>query len=256
MSVTALHLDSVNVSFDSTRIINNVSLEVPTGQALGILGPNGSGKSTLVRASLGIHPSQGTITILGEKLRGRRVPWDRIGYAPQRVSATAGVPATALEVVMSGLLAGWRFRPGKEAKSKAMEMLDMVGLAHRADESVQTFSGGQQQRVLIARSLIKDPDILFLDEPFSGVDKDSREAITAVLDQQHKNGLTLVVVLHELQELASIIDTTIVIEHGRIVHHGPPLSPHPDHDHPSHDHDHEHGDDPLPWRTPMDEGMI
>lgn len=256
MSVAALRLDSLRVEFDRNRVVHDLDLEVPQGHTLGILGPNGSGKSTLVRACLGIVSSSGTVELFGARLGTRAVDWARVGYAPQHITSTAGVPATALEVVKAGLLSGRRLRPGRGATEKAMAALDLVGLAHRANESVQTFSGGQQQRVHLARSLVRDPDILFLDEPFSGVDRPSREKITSVLSQHRDRGMTMVVVLHELQELGPLIDSTIVLEHGRIVHQGEPPAVHPHHDHPDHDHDHAHGADPLPYRTPMDEGTI
>lgn len=253
MPVTPLRLSQVSVAFGQTRILSDIDLELAQGTTLGILGPNGSGKSTLVRAALGIFPHTGTIELCGKKL-GRSVPWEKIGYAPQRVTSTAGVPATALEVVTSGLLHGMSFRAGRGAKDKAMRVLEQVGLAHRANESVQTFSGGQQQRVLIARSLVRDPEILFLDEPFSGVDKVSREAITNVLAEHRSRGMTMAVVLHELQDLAPLIDETIVIEHGRIVHRGSAPVSAPGHDHPDHDHDHEHAAAPRPFRRPEMEG--
>ena len=256
MSVAALRLDSLRVQFDRSRIIHDLDLEVPQGQTLGILGPNGSGKSTLIRACLGIVPSSGRIELFGQRLGSRSVDWNRVGYAPQHITSTAGVPATALEVVKAGLLSGRQMFPPRGATEMAMEALDLVGLAHRAKESVQTFSGGQQQRVHLARSLVRDPDILFLDEPFSGVDRASREKITEVLAAHREAGMTMVVVLHELQELAPLIDTTIVIEHGRIVHAGQPPQVHPLHDHPDHDHDHVHGSERRPFRTPMDEGRL
>lgn len=254
--MTAVELESVGVRLGSSQILTDISLDVPEGSTLGILGPNGSGKSTLVRAMLGIFPHTGTIRLLGQELPGRSLDWKSIGYAPQRVTSTAGVPATALEVVSSGLLYGNSFRHGKDAKEKAMDSLKRVGLAHRAHESVQTFSGGQQQRVMLARSLVRNPSLLFLDEPFSGVDKRSRELITQTLTEKRDQGLTIVVVLHELQDLKPLIDATVVIEHGRVAHFGPAPRVAEGHDHPDHDHDHEHGDDYLPFRTPDLEGGL
>lgn len=256
MQLTAVELTNVGVRLGASHILSSIDLTVEAGTTLGILGPNGSGKSTLVRAMLGIFPHTGTIKLFGAELPGRDIDWKRIGYAPQRVTSTAGVPATALEVVASGLLYGKRVRHGKNAKQKALEALDEVGLAYRAHESVQTFSGGQQQRVMLARALVRKPSLLFLDEPFSGVDRQSREQITKTLMRRREEGLTIVVVLHELQELAPMIDKTIVIEHGRIVHRGAaPLAP-TGHDHPDHEHDHEHGDEALSYRTPDLEGQL
>lgn len=256
MQLTAVELEDVGVRLGASQILSHINLSVAQGTTLGILGPNGSGKSTLVRSSLGIFPHTGTIKLNGEKLPGRSVDWKSIGYAPQRVTSTAGVPATALEVVSSGLLYGKRFRLGKNPKEKAMAALEEVGLAHRANESVQTFSGGQQQRVMLARSLVRNPSLLFLDEPFSGVDRQSRVKITEALARGRANGLTIVVVLHELQDLAPLIDNTIVIEHGRIVHRGDAPVVKPGHDDPEHEHDHEHGEEHPSFRTPDMEGGL
>lgn len=247
--MSAISLENVGVTLGSTRILHNIDLEVSPGTTLAIVGPNGSGKSTLVRACLGVLPHSGTIKLLGNKL-GRRVDWSRVGYTPQRVTAAAGVPATALEVVGSGLVYGRRLSLPRGWKKVAQQHLDAVGLGHRAHESVQTFSGGQQQRVLLARSLVRNPDLLFLDEPFSGVDRDSRAAITKTLAERRHAGMTIVLVLHELFDLAPLIDQTIVIEHGNIVSRGPAPIPPDGHNHPGHDHDHPHADEYTSFRTP------
>nr|WP_182354647.1 ATP-binding cassette domain-containing protein [Flaviflexus huanghaiensis] len=239
----------------SSQILSGIDLDIAEGTTMAILGPNGSGKSSLVRAVLGIYPHTGSIELLGQTLPGRHVEWGKIGYAPQRPTSTAGVPATALEVVASGLLYGRSLRFKKGHKDRAMAALDSVGLAHRAGESVQTFSGGQQQRVMLARALVSNPSLLFLDEPFSGVDKESRETLTATLTKKHDEGLTIVVVLHELQNLRPLIDHTIVIEHGRIVHRGDAPRVAPGHDDPDHDHEHEHTAEWMSFRTPDMEGL-
>jgi len=253
--MTAVRLSDVGVHIGNARILSGIDLSVEVGTTLAILGPNGSGKSSLVRAMLGIYPHTGAIELLGETLPGRSIDWQRIGYAPQRPTSTAGVPATALEVVSSGLLSGRSLRLGRGYEKKALSALERVGLAHRAHQSVQTFSGGQQQRVMLARALVSNPSLLFLDEPFSGVDRASRAMITRTLQAKREEGMTIVVVLHELQDLRPLIDHTIVIEHGRIIHRGdaPPAAA--GHNDPSHDHDHEHGEEQMPFRTPDMEGI-
>jgi zinc transport system ATP-binding protein len=154
------------------------------------------------------------------------------------------VPATAVEVVASGLLDGRRLRPGRGARRKSLEALEQVGLLDRAHDSVQVFSGGQQQRVLIARALVRDPDLIILDEPLAGIDRASKEALALTLGQMQAKGTTILVVLHELGELQGLIGRAVVLRHGRIVYDGPPPSPAPGHDHPDHDHIHAHGDMP------------
>ena len=164
---TPLEVSHLDVTLGASQILHDISVSVTTGEAVALLGSNGSGKSTLVRACLGIiPPTAGSVKLFGQDLnQSRSVEWDRIGYVPQRVSAASGVPATALEVVRSGLLGPrrlWADR-GRKAKRAAMEALEAVDLADRANDHVQVFSGGQAQRVLIARALVRRPDLLFLD---------------------------------------------------------------------------------------------
>lgn len=205
----------------STHILHQVSLTVERGESVALLGANGCGKSTLIKACLGLYPlAGGDVQLFGASLSKRRqVPWMQVGYVPQRVSATAGVPATALEVVRSGLLgpgrpfASW----GGAAKAQAMEALAQVGLAKRANDHVQVFSGGQAQRVMIARALVRRPQLLFLDEPLAGVDRASRQGLADCLAQLREQGITLVTVLHEMGELAGLVDRTVTLADGRVV---------------------------------------
>ena len=205
----------------STHILHQVSLTVERGESVALLGANGCGKSTLIKACLGLYPlAGGDVQLFGASLSKRRqVPWMQVGYVPQRVSATAGVPATALEVVRSGLLgpgrpfASW----GGGAKAQALEALAQVGLAKRANDHVQVFSGGQAQRVMIARALVRCPQLLFLDEPLAGVDRASRQGLADCLAQLREQGITLVTVLHEMGELAGLVDRTVTLADGRVV---------------------------------------
>lgn len=257
---TAVSIRDLHVRLGRAHILRGVSLDIEKGRTVAILGPNGSGKSTLIRAMVGAIPhSEGSVHLLGAELGSRSVPWEHIGYAPQRITAASGVPATALETVRSGLVHGWTLRPGKDARKRAMEALELVGLTERANDSVQTFSGGQQQRVLIARALVRNPQLLVLDEPFAGVDRESRERITAVLQALRDKGTTIVIILHELYELEQLIDESYTISHGRVSAHVTDtrtLVGHGEHSHPDHDHQHAHADDPPHYITPSMKGAI
>lgn len=234
----------LSVVLGAAPILRDVNLTVGLGESVALLGANGSGKSTLVKSLVGVVPSRGSVRLFGHDIAGprRQVPWDRVGYGPQRVTATGGVPATALEVVTAGLLDNRRLRLPRDARRRALEALDEVGLAERAKERVQTFSGGQQQRVLIARALVRRPDLLILDEPLAGIDRDSKEALAATLTGLRERGVTLLVVLHELGELGGLMQRAVVLRHGRIVHDGAPPHPAAGHDDPAHEHEHLHGD--------------
>jgi zinc transport system ATP-binding protein len=216
----AIEAHGIHVSIDGSHILRGIDLTVRSGEVVALLGANGSGKSTLVRSLVGILPTtHGTVAIHGTPL-GRDVPWQRIGYVPQRVSASTGVPSTALEVVSSGLLYGRRIRLARSE-----------------------LSGGQQQRVLIARALARKPDLLVLDEPVAGVDHPSQEAFAATLTALVEQGTTILVVLHELGTFAPLISRTVVLQHGTKVHDGAPLVPLGDHGAPGHDHVHPHHDE-------------
>lgn len=220
-----IEVDDLSVVLGSALILDGVDLTVGAGESVALLGANGSGKSTLVKAILGLHPAySGSVRLLGRDVARRAgVDWRRVGYVPQRVGAAAGVPATALEVVRSGLL-GPRHPfadRGRRARAAAMEALDAVGLANRASDHVQVFSGGQAQRVLIARALVRHPDLLILDEPLAGIDRSSRESLAAILASLRAEGLTLLTVLHEMGELAGIVERAVALEEGRVVFDGP-----------------------------------
>jgi len=241
MPVTpAVLAQGVRVVLGGNVILRGIDLLVHDGEVVALLGANGSGKSTLVRALVGAVPIEsGHVELLGQPL-GSAVAWDRVGYVPQRVSAATGVPATAGEVVTSGLLHGRRLRPPRHARRLVLEALELVGLTHHLDRPVRELSGGQQQRVLIARALVRDPALLVLDEPVAGVDLPSQEAFAATLGELTARGRTVLVVLHELGAIAPLVQRAVVLRHGAVVHDGAPPSPAREHGDPAHDHVHPH----------------
>jgi zinc transport system ATP-binding protein len=233
-SPAAIFTEHLSVTFDGSPILTDIGLTVGVGEVVALLGPNGSGKSTLLRAVLGLVHHTGTVHLAGQTER-RAIAWDKIGYVPQRSTASAGVPATAAEVVASGLLAGRRLALPRHSRQLATQALASVGLADRAADNVANLSGGQQQRVLIARALIRQPDLLLLDEPTAGVDLDSQRDFASTLQALAKQGRTIVVVLHEIGPYASLITRSIVLEAGRIASDSPAQRLGSAHD-PSHPH--------------------
>jgi zinc transport system ATP-binding protein len=239
----------VTVRLGQADIVRGVDLTIDAGEMVALMGANGSGKSTLVRALVGALPlERGTIRLFGAELgrHGSGVPWHRIGYVPQRISVGGGVPATALEVVTSGLLFRGRLRPPRGAAARALGALEQVGLGERAHSSVRDLSGGQQQRVLIARALVRDPDLLVLDEPVAGVDQPSQAAFARTVEGLAGRGLTVLTVLHELGTFAPLVGRAVVLQHGRVVHDGAPLPPAPGHDAADHVHVHPHEPEARP----------
>ncbi|ROR74105.1 metal ABC transporter ATP-binding protein [Bogoriella caseilytica] len=243
MSTPAIRTSGLTVLLGGHRVLNDVSLEIASGESVALFGANGSGKSTLVRALLGLVPiTAGRAEVLGTVLgsRTQRVPWQRVGYVPQRITASAGVPATAEEVVASGLLSFRRLRIGRSGREQARAALAEVGLADRAKESVQIFSGGQQQRVLIARALVREPELLVLDEPLAGIDHDSADSLAGTITMLRQRGTTVLTVLHEPGVLGPLVERAIMLREGRVIHEGPVPAPEPGHEDPAHDHVHPH----------------
>lgn len=251
MLVTSvIDVRDLEVTLGASRILRGINLSVDTGEVVALLGANGSGKSTLVRSIVGIlSPSAGTVSLLGTPLGGD-VPWANVGYVPQRVSAQTGVPSTAREVVASGLLHGRQLRLPRGWKARADEALETVGLRDRATYTTSELSGGQQQRVLIARALARRPDVMILDEPVAGVDQPSQEAFANTMTRLVEQGLTVLVVLHELGALAPLVTRAVVLRHGKIVHDGAP--PRASSGHSSDDHEHIHPHEPeVPLSSPQ-----
>jgi zinc transport system ATP-binding protein len=243
-----------------------VDLHVRPGEAVAILGANGSGKSTLIKAALGQMPVvSGDARLFGVSSRhdAGNVPWPRLGYVPQRLSAASGVPATAFEVAQTGLLGRRRWWLGRADRARVLSALGQVGVADLADRPFGLLSGGQAQRVVIARALVREPELLVLDEPLAGVDVLTQASFATLLAQMHAEGRTIVMVLHELGPFSELLDRAIVLRAGAVVHdgalprehghgHGETGSPgahahEPDLTHQHlHTHDHLHGDHALP----------
>jgi zinc transport system ATP-binding protein len=239
----AIRATGVRVSLGGAVILGHIDLTVTDGEVVALLGANGSGKSTLVRALVGaVALDAGSVELFGQPL-GRHVAWQRVGYVPQRVSAASGVPATAAEVVISGTLHARRLLPPRDALRRATAALDQVGLAGVVDRPVRELSGGQQQRVLIARALVREPDLLVLDEPVAGVDLPSQRVFADALARLSEQGTTVLVVLHELGALAPLIQRSVVLRHGAVVHDGAPPLPSPEHASADHVHLHPHDGD-------------
>lgn len=224
------------VDLGGRPILRDVDLTISQGDVVTVLGANGSGKSTLVRSMLGLVPtSAGQVRLFGTRL-GAFTDWHRIGFVPQRISATAGVPASVWEVVSSGRLSRRRLlRPMSRADRDAVaRAIEAVGLGNRVKDGCSTLSGGQQQRVLIARALAGEPDVLVLDEPTAGVDLLSQHAFADALAALAARGATIVLVAHEVGPMEPLVDRTIVMRDGRVAYDGPPVST-------AHEIEHHHG---------------
>lgn len=213
------------VSLGGHEILHGINARVARGETVALLGGNGSGKTTLVRALLGLVPSDnGERTLFGQPLSRFR-QWQLVGYVPQRGQLQVA-NATVDEVVRSGRLAHRKpFWPASAADRAAVDLaLARVHLTTRRRSQMIHLSGGQQQRALIARALASQPELLVLDEPLAGLDMATQNTLAQLLGQLKADGLGMAIVLHELGPLASLIDRSIVLRQGRVIHDGPLLA--------------------------------
>jgi zinc transport system ATP-binding protein len=202
---SVVEVRDVAFGYGDTPVVDGVSLDIAAGEFLGLVGPNGSGKTTLLELMIGLRrPDRGTIRLFGT----RADDFDdgtRIGYVPQDVTAANGeLPVTVAEAVRMGRYPHrWVGRFGDEDHHAVEAALARVGISALADRRVGRLSGGQRQRVFIARALASDADLLALDEPTVGVDADSREAFYDLLHDLNDEGITIVLIEHDIGVVTS-----------------------------------------------------
>lgn len=226
-SAPVVAFSDLEVGYGRNVVLHDISASIDRGQCVAVTGNNGSGKSTLVKALMGIEAFQrGSIDVFGYvRQAGKKPvgspPWARVGYVPQRLAASGGVESSVTEVVQSGLLGPRTLWPPRDWRKRVRGALDRVGLAHREKEPFPILSGGQQQRVLIARALVRDPELIVMDEPLTGLDAHNRLRLAEILGDLKSRGTTAMIVLHELGELGPLITRELRLSHGHLVHDGP-----------------------------------
>ena len=211
MENCAVEVHDLTVTYDTKPVLWDIDLSIPKGKLMAVVGPNGAGKTTLIKAMLGIiKPVSGAVCFHDDCGKKRN---DLIAYVPQSGSVDWDFPATVLDIVMMGRYGhlGWFRRPGKKEKQMSLEMLDKVGMREFADRQISQLSGGQQQRVFLARALIQQADIYFMDEPFKGVDAQTEKSIVSLLKELKRQGKTVVVVHHDLQTVRDYFDWVTLI---------------------------------------------
>lgn len=192
----------VSFAYNSRLVLENVHLEVNSGDFLAVLGPNGGGKTTLLKLLLGIlRPQKGQILVLG-RLPGQAC--QNVGYVPQHTNIHEVFPITAKDVVRLGRLPHrtWRRGFSRADEDHVRQALERVGMWSHRGQRIGRLSGGQRQRVLIARALVNAPEILFLDEPTASVDRAFQTEFYDLL-QELNAGMTIIVVSHDLSVLSS-----------------------------------------------------
>jgi ABC-type Mn2+/Zn2+ transport system ATPase subunit len=216
-----LEIENVTVAYDGTQILRELSFQVPHGAQVAVVGPNGAGKSTLFKALVGLLPLQeGRILVHGRELGSHH---DCVAYVPQRGEVDWRFPVTVEDVVMMGRFGhqGYFGRASKADHAAVAAALEHMGIANLAKQPIGDLSGGQQQRVFLARALAQEPHILLMDEPFTGVDATTQEAVLRLLDDLREDGLTVLVSTHDLS-LAMQRFEFVLLLNRRLVAYGPP----------------------------------
>ena len=212
-------------AYDSAPVVEDIDFVVHRGEVAAILGPNGSGKTTLLKLALGlIQPTRGEILLFGQRTDRFRA-WHRVGYVPQAVEGLNTIsPATVEEVVAQGAYRGfdpmaiWR-RSTKRSVIEAMETVEVEKLRRRR---ISSLSVGQQQRTLVARSLVRRPEMLVLDEPVAGIDAAGQGQFYSMLRRlNEEDGITIIMVSHDIGAVMREA-TTVACINRTMVFHGPP----------------------------------
>lgn len=201
--------ENASLGYDGKPIVTGLSFTVNAGDYLCIVGENGSGKSTLMKTILNLTPPlAGSIYMEGLKPT-------QIGYLPQQTQVQRDFPASVLEIVLSGFQGqrGWRPFYTKEEKAAASANLKKLGLAGFERRCYRELSGGQQQRVLLARALCATQKCLLLDEPISGLDPKATAQMYEIIEQLHREGITIIMISHDVG--VALADATHILHIGK-----------------------------------------
>ena len=200
---TALDIRGLWAGYGHNTALENVSLQVPAGDILGIIGPNGSGKSTLFKTALGLlEPWQGEVRVFGEPARSQRF---LVGYMPQMELVDWEFPVTVFDVALMGRYGrlGLFRRPSRVDRLAAEEALERTGVARLRKRLVGELSGGERRRVLLARAIANRPSLLLLDEPLSGLDATAQHQLLDNIRELQADGTTVVLSTHDLSCVSS-----------------------------------------------------
>jgi polar amino acid transport system ATP-binding protein len=225
MADVVLRAEAVSKRYGELEVLKDVTFEVDRGQVKVIIGPSGSGKSTLLRCLAMLEaPDSGDVYLESERLTAltdkQLAPHrSEVGMVFQRFNLFRNM--TALDNVMCALTEVRRLGK-REARERALEFLGRVGVADKAAQYPEELSGGQQQRVAIARALVMRPKAMLFDEPTSALDVELVREVLDVMESLASEGMTMVVVTHELRFAHHVASSVLMMDHGRIVEEAPP----------------------------------
>jgi len=207
-----IELTDISKSYNNTQVINNISFSVNQGEIFGLLGPNGAGKTTILRMVLDIIKSDsGSIKVFDSTLD--YAAKDRIGYLPEERGLYKTTKITEHLVYLAQL----KGIPKKQAQEKAEDLLRLIGMYDHKDKKVEELSKGMQQKIQFIAAIIHDPDIIVVDEPFSGLDPVNTRLIINILLEQKKAGKTIILSTHIMEQVQTLCDRILMINKGSVV---------------------------------------
>ena len=212
---SAVTVRDLRKSYGAVEAVRGISLDIPAGECFGLLGPNGAGKTTTVEVLEGLlRPTAGEVQVLGRRWgRDDREIRERLGVCLQQT-----VLSEKLEVGETVALFRAFYREGRDPR----EVVREVGLQEKERSRVGTLSGGQKQRLAVACALVGDPELLFLDEPTTGLDPQSRRQVWEIVNGFKKRGRTVVLTTHYMDEAEKLCDRIFVVDQGRVIAEGSP----------------------------------
>lgn len=216
-------INNLTFGYDKKLVLDDINLDIYKGDYLGIVGPNGSAKSTLIKLLLGLlKANKGEIRLFGRAIE-KFNDWGKIGYVSQKATAfNTSFPATVEEVIAANLFPkiGLFKNIKKSHLERVDEVLDIVGILEFKDRLIGNLSGGQQQKVFIARTLVSQPQVIFLDEPTVGIDLDSQKEFYELLEKLNKEmGITIVMISHDIGAITEKVSRVACMGDTKLVVH-------------------------------------
>src|SRR5215470_7668566 len=211
----AIVAEDLHKYYGKTRAVDGISVQVPAGEVFGMLGPNGAGKSTTIEMVEGLRvPDAGSVSVLGlRQPKEARSIKRRIGIQLQTTSLYPRLTVSEILDLFRSFYDGQKTVP-------TAELIRMVDLDEKSDTRSKALSGGQKQRLSVALALVNDPEILFLDEPTTGMDPQARRQLWDVMEQLKARGKTILLTTHYMEEAAQLCDRVAIVDHGKIIELG------------------------------------